>query len=257
MPDDMPDNVHLMAFDEIFVEHRKPSMRAHLNSIGSFSFADDPYCASFRKLLLDADHTDVVFIVGPERTQIPAHKAILAARCEYFRCMFKRDGMMESLNGVISVPDHQAHTFRCMLEFLYSNSIRDLESYDADEIIELISLSSKYLIDVLKEVLIKAASKQFEDNNIGKFLLFAEMLGDVDLKRACGLYIRRHISSVKLNPNLRSKIVENPELALAIVDALPDEVPCSKKRKYYPNDDDVESSTTVDSDSLFRIDNRI
>lgn len=31
---------------------------------------------------------DVVFKVGEEKEEIPAHKAILVARCEYFRNMF-------------------------------------------------------------------------------------------------------------------------------------------------------------------------
>lgn len=124
-----------------------------------------------------------------------AHRAMLAARCEYFRAMFKPGGMIESTQagGVIEVPNHSPAIFSLMLEYIYSNSIKKLFAHSSDDMIALMSLANEYLIDDLKAVSVQAATKLLNDDNIGKFIKFCEATGTPDLKESCNIYLRRNM----------------------------------------------------------------
>ena len=55
---------------------------------------------------------------------------ILSARSEYFEAMFSKESMRESTDGVVFVKDLQPDIVRKMLEFIYSNSLRDINEMD-------------------------------------------------------------------------------------------------------------------------------
>lgn len=63
-------------------------------------------------MLEDQLFCDVTFIV--ENTRIPAHKAVLAARCERFKAMFTSQ-LMESNSSEITIQDTKADVFRSKL----------------------------------------------------------------------------------------------------------------------------------------------
>ena len=48
-----------------------------------------------------SEHKDVTFVVGPCKEHVKAHKAILVARGEYFRGLFRKGGMRESETGTM------------------------------------------------------------------------------------------------------------------------------------------------------------
>lgn len=41
---------------------------------------DAAFFAQFKALLLEEEHADITFVVGPGREQMPAHRAVLTAR---------------------------------------------------------------------------------------------------------------------------------------------------------------------------------
>ena len=62
---------------------------------------DAAYFRQMRTLLDDNEHKDVTFVVGPCKEHVKAHKAILVARGEYFRGLFRKGGMRESETGTM------------------------------------------------------------------------------------------------------------------------------------------------------------
>merc|ERR1712087_104785 len=67
--------------------------------------------------MLDSGHgADVTILVGGAK--IPAHRAILSARSDYFRRMFNTE-MQEAASGVVDVKDVDADIFRRLLRFIY------------------------------------------------------------------------------------------------------------------------------------------
>ena len=128
------------------------------------------YSDQFRGLLESGSLTDVEFLVGEgsssplsitssspsssnnasECELIRAHRAILSARSEYFHAMFREGGMLESRSSgePIRIPSTDAATFRRMLEFLYTNTVRDLTHCGASELMALLTLANEYLLQV-------------------------------------------------------------------------------------------------------------
>ena len=131
--------------DEIWVEHRYPA------EVESKSEPESRlYSEQFRSLLDNGALSDVTFLVDGE--SIAAHRAILSARSEYFHAMFRVGGMSESRSGSeaspIHIPSADRASFKRMLEFLYTNTVRDLPDCSAVETIALLSLATEYLMKV-------------------------------------------------------------------------------------------------------------
>jgi hypothetical protein len=70
--------------DEIWVEHRKSVEIEKEEEDHSNNFSDQ-----FRTLLQSGNHADIKFLIGENKEEVPCHKAILAARSEYFNAMFR------------------------------------------------------------------------------------------------------------------------------------------------------------------------
>ena len=166
LSDQTPETVHLMpqgkmrlliiysivmlyacVVDEIWVEHRYPA------EVESKSEPESRlYSEQFRSLLDNGALSDVTFLVEGET--IAAHRAILSARSEYFHAMFRVGGMSESRSGAeaspIHIPSADCASFKRMLEFLYTNSVRELPDCSAVEIIALLTLANEYLMKVIE-----------------------------------------------------------------------------------------------------------
>ena len=59
-----------------------------------------------RCLLDDTDHKDVTFVVGPCKEHVKAHKAILVARGDYFKGLFRKGSMKESETNIMIMEKH-------------------------------------------------------------------------------------------------------------------------------------------------------
>ena len=102
-----------MASDEIYVEHKSSS----LSSSGSqqLRLYSSSLFEALRSLVVEPEHSDVKFLVGDLEETVPAHKALLVTRCEYFRIMFRNGGMKESRQDIVRVPNYSPLIFRYML----------------------------------------------------------------------------------------------------------------------------------------------
>ena len=172
------------------------------------------------RLLNNSNHFDVQFLVGPEQQVISAHKDVLAARAEYFRAMFQPQGMLESSQDAIQILDHDPTAFKRTIEFLYTDNIRDISTFSADELINLMAICNEYLMSGLKIICHKAAETIISPTNVGCFAIYSDTINDHELKATCLNYLRGNIQSFCNDSKFRQEVSESPSLALMVVDAL-------------------------------------
>lgn len=239
LPDEMPETVHLMQYDEIWVEHRKPTtMKSPAENICQL------YFDQLRTCLLNGDHADVTFIFGSSKEEIVAHKAILSARSEYFRAMFRRGGLAESTENVVEVSIHSIVTFKRMLEFIYTQHILELDTCPVLEVVKLMMLANEYLLDDLKKMCETVAAKNISDDNVGKMTLLCEKVSASELREACRTYVLKNLATLRENVIFRQSVTESPELALLLMDALPEH---AIKKRRLDNGDGSSGNGGIDS----------
>ncbi|KAI8480542.1 PREDICTED: BTB/POZ domain-containing protein 9-like [Branchiostoma belcheri] len=93
-------------------------------------------------LFLNDEYSDVTFLV--EDKKFPAHRIILAARCEYFRALLF-GGMRESKPGTgeIPLPETSAIAFQALLRYIYTGKI-NLADLKEENILDVLGLAHKY-----------------------------------------------------------------------------------------------------------------
>jgi hypothetical protein len=219
LPDQMPETVHLMPQDEIWVELRKqPEVKKEQDVIDNKKYPEQ-----FRSLLEIGDHADVVFIVGDLREEVSAHKAILSARSEYFRAMFRKGGMAESNQSVVEIGGHDKQTFTKMLEHIYADTVVSLDTCSPNDVMTLLQMANEFCLDELQCLCEHAASRVLSFDNIGRFMLMSSKYGASELRDACKKYVREHGTTLRSDDKFRLEIEEFPQLGLLLFDAWQDE----------------------------------
>ena len=120
-----------------------------------------------RTLINNQTFSDVVFIV--ESKPIYAHKAILAAQCDHFKSMFL-NGMKESTQSEIQVPDWSYNSYLLMMEYLYTGSIVNLSQRVA---MDLLGLADSYILDSLKFLCENTLMQNVDNDNVIGILIEA------------------------------------------------------------------------------------
>lgn len=206
---------YLVVADEIWVEHRT---RKENTEASEQPPVLTPYAEQFRSIFESGRHADVKFIVGEEEVEIPAHRAILSARAEYFSAMFREGGMLESTNGVVRT-HHDPNVFRRMLEFIYTNSVRDLATTPPNDIIALITLANEYLLDDLRVLCERAATRIISLDNITRLMLLSANHTGSGLREACLEFMRSHKQELLDDVSFRQEVEQSPELGLFLFES--------------------------------------
>lgn len=215
-PDESPETVHLMPFDEVWVEHRKSDHEVKRETEKYSSFT-----SSFLAVMSSGDHSDVTFIVGTEPKEfLNAHKVILSARSDYFKAMFRKGGLQESIKSSVEFPSHEPSAFRRMLEYVYSNDVKGIELCSANEIIELLSIAHEFLLTDLMRLCETYAARILSVENIGALMLYCEKYDATILRQACHEFVSNNISILKMEETFRKEVAESPELALLLGDII-------------------------------------
>ena len=227
--------------DVISVSHRKNEIVEIKTELNDRTFTENFYV-----LLQNGSHSDIAFLIGEAKDEIKAHKAILSARSQYFNAMFREGGMSESNMSRIVIKDHDKLTFFRMLEFIYSNEIRDIDKCSPDEVISLLMMANEYVLDDLRLLCQQTAKKLVSIENIGKFLLLSQHNNAEGLKKACEIFIRGNKKELKKNATFKQEMLDNPELGLLAFEA--DDDDCSdigsKRRRNGSSKDVVPENTT-------------
>jgi hypothetical protein len=205
-------NLLVFKIDEIWVEHRVEKASEGAKDVPVTS----AYAEQFRSLLETGNHSDLTFIVGEEKFEIYAHRAVLSARSQYFHAMLREDNRMkESSEGIVRTA-HEPKEFRRMLEFLYTNNVLELATAPAEDVVSLMLLANEYMLDDLFKLCAKFAAQHISFENIGRlFLLSAGHSGSV-LREACSEFVRENKAALVADGNFRQDVEQNPELGLLL-----------------------------------------
>lgn len=137
-------------------------------------------------MLFEKDQfSDVKIICGDK--EFHAHKLILSARSSVFKDMFETK-MGESQKIEITISDVDSDTIDHMLEFIYTDSVNDLETGQAEKLLEA---ANKYMIENLKVICMKEISKSVTDiEKVFEVLAIAEKYNVIGFKKIALNFIK-------------------------------------------------------------------
>ena len=213
--DGTPESVFLQKNDEIIVRKRRKPM-------AKVEVCDATYFKQMRVLLEDTEHKDVTFIVGPCQERVRAHKAVLVARCDYFKGLFRAGTMCESATNEVSMERASVPTLERMLEFIYSNRVENLKDCSAFEVLDLLSASEEYLLTDLKKLCEQAAIPLLSPEMVAKMMSAADRFDAPALRQACINYILGPQKQVVMeHPTFKAELEAYPAMLFPIIRAAP------------------------------------
>jgi len=173
-----------------------------------------------------------------ETVEIRAHKCILTARAEYFKALFRKSGFRESDGGKIYVdkcfpPD----TVRKLLEFVYSNRIVNIKDCTAQELLDLLHISNRWLLRDLKRLCEYELMRLMDIDNVARMYCATEEYKAGRLARACIEFIMDNLRQVTSNRSFTEEMKHYPHLLMPILKAAADVIgePATKKLRTTEN----------------------
>lgn len=150
-------------------------------------------------LLEEQEETDVTF--KAEGDDISAHRIILASRLPVFKTeLFGQ--MVESNSKCIKIDDMKASVFRTMLNFMYTDSVPDMEDLVSDETLDmnmsstilyqhLIMAADRYALEGLKTLCEERLHRTISIDTVVSSLTVAEQHNCTNLKKECLEFIAK------------------------------------------------------------------
>jgi len=194
-----------------------PKVRLHGPSATTLR-GPEAVCADLRELLKDESYADVCFKVGDQ--ELRAHVAILAARCDYFRCMF-RSGMAEcrvdpgavgsaasATDGIagaqvpmrrVQIEDCGPAAFRQLLIWLYSGSVES--GLLTEDLASLLRLADLYRISALRTECERLLALHIDMDSAIALLQVAIQASASELEHACLKFAVENVGSVRRHPS--------------------------------------------------------
>jgi hypothetical protein len=178
--DQLPESVHLLSGDEIFVAHRR----------GSPSLDESQACLASQQLLLqhmeammrDSSCWDVSFIfVNESGAEVGANKCVLCNRSPYFAAMFRGCPMLESIQNRVEVVNYTQSTFLAMLEYMYTGRVRGLARMDLTQCTNLMLMANEYGLEDLNEQCQHAAGRLVSPDSLSRMFTLGEDMNGVIL----------------------------------------------------------------------------
>jgi len=142
------------------------------------------------KMFNNAFLSDIIFNV--EGRQLFAHKAILAARCEYFANLY-RSGMKDALANEAHVTSYSYIAFHEFLKFIYTDSCEVPNSQVASE---LMSAAEFYRMERLKALMEHLLARALDVDSSCIILEIAHRFGAMQLKKLAFEFILGNYDSV-------------------------------------------------------------
>ncbi|XP_063230023.1 BTB/POZ domain-containing protein 9 [Bacillus rossius redtenbacheri] len=155
-------------------------------------------------LYLNDEYSDVVLKI--EGQPFHGHKAILAARSEYFRALLF-GGMRESQQSEIELKGTTLAAFKCLLKYIYTGHM-SLTSLKEDVILDVLGLAHQYgfvdleasVCDYLRDALqVRNACAVFDAARLYRLERLAEVCRDFLDRHAAEII--RHDSFLQLSPD--------------------------------------------------------
>lgn len=173
----------------------------------------DSLVTNLKQLLNNEDmFPDVVFVV--ENRRVYAHKAILAVQNDIFKAMLT-NGMKESTQDEIAIPEWSHNAFVSMLEFLYTGSIKD---FNSDLALDLVGLADHYTIAGLRQLCENTLVRSLAVGNVCRLLRCSNKYNCTSLKRYALDFVLGNFDEVITTPGFE-ELSQDPQLLLEITKA--------------------------------------
>lgn len=182
------------------------------NEMYKFQFSTYPKCTlseDFGKLLNSKQFCDVVFIVGPEETKIPAHIALIAARSQFLKSKISiakesRNIHFEKLFGTTDVqfnaelpqlevflPNVSPKPFSMVLHYIYTDVI-DLQHISDKKIVAILNvyvLAQEFNMPSLEHLCMQYLELKISKTNVLEAITKAVLLDLHSVKDFCMYFI--------------------------------------------------------------------
>uniref|UniRef100_A0A8D8TAL0 Kelch-like protein diablo n=1 Tax=Cacopsylla melanoneura TaxID=428564 RepID=A0A8D8TAL0_9HEMI len=134
--------------------------------------------------------TDVVLKAG--QFEIPAHRLVLSASCEYFSIMFTGD-MREVNENVITINGIDADTLVTIVDYCYTGSIEVTE----DNVENILSAACLLQLPDIVSACSTFLIKQLHPSNCIGIYMFADAQGCFQIQASAESYIAEHFNEVR------------------------------------------------------------
>uniref|UniRef100_UPI00358E8E57 BTB/POZ domain-containing protein 9 n=1 Tax=Myxine glutinosa TaxID=7769 RepID=UPI00358E8E57 len=139
------------------------------------------------------EHTDVTFVV--EGRPFPAHRIVLASRCEYFRAMLY-GGMKESVpQAEVHMQDATAEAFALLLRYVYTGRL-SLPSIGEESLLDLLGLAHRLGLNELEQALSEFLCATLGVQSVCTVYDAARLYSLSRLRDDCVQYIDRNATAV-------------------------------------------------------------
>mmetsp|Transcript_13380 Transcript_13380/g.29518 ORF Transcript_13380/g.29518 Transcript_13380/m.29518 type:complete len:292 (+) Transcript_13380:460-1335(+) len=256
--EDTPESVQLQRADTIMVrKKRKPDPPK--------AAADDSeFFKDMKELMDDVDHMDAVFVIEPpdadnsssssdgdkqnnrQPTEIRAHKCVLTARGEYFRGLFREGTFTATNSGKVNVGREFSVDCICaMREFVYCNRISSIANFTVEQILELMNLSDRWILEDLKRLCEFELTTRMDFNNVAKMYCASEACAAPSLSKYCIEFIMDNLRELTANASFKKEMENYPELLFPVLNSVADKMPGPAHKKQRT----AEPGSPVPSDS--------
>lgn len=151
----------------------------------------DRFSADIARLCMNDRYADVEFVVEEQR--LPAHRAILAARSEYFRALLY-GGMSETTQRQIAL-EVPLDSFKVLLRYIYSGTL-SLATLDEDAVIGILGMANQYGFQDLEMAISKYLRQYLALNNVCMILDAARLYNLEELTQVCLMFMDRNAADL-------------------------------------------------------------
>lgn len=169
---------------------------AKINTDSSTEYTDEidlgeRFSTDIARLCMSERYADVEFVVEEQR--LPAHRAILAARSEYFRAMLY-GGMAETTQRQIPL-EVSLDSFKVLLRYIYSGTL-SLATLDEDAVIGILGMANQYGFQDLEMAISKYLQQYLALNNVCMILDAARLYNLEELTQVCLMFMDRNAADL-------------------------------------------------------------
>jgi len=149
-------------------------------------------------------------LVLPDGNSVYAHKAVLAARSDYFKTLFE-GSFQEGKNPTLHLGEIDLPTLRAVLNYIYTNRITlqlngsgivdDTEfAISSDSIVDVLMASGRFLLSGLRQRIERELELNLNLDIVTDLLLVSEIAQSPKLKKACLQMIGKNQDQLKALP---------------------------------------------------------
>jgi hypothetical protein len=118
--------------------------------------------------------------------------------------------MLEDQNSTIEITDFPSETIRCLLEYIYTSNVEDINEHNA---IEIFKAADKYQLEFLKQKVELIMINSLSILNCTMLFIIADLHNAIELKKRILNFIMRNLIEISETDDWRILVEQHPILA--------------------------------------------